>query len=88
VLEKLTAREREVLALIAAGKSTKELASELGIAFKTACCHRSRILNKLDAHNTAELLRNALERGLFHWSGGQSVIAPGGAVPSKRTIAS
>ncbi len=38
--EKLTGREREVLALIAQGRSTKQIASDLNITFKTAACHR------------------------------------------------
>ncbi|PWU11467.1 MAG: hypothetical protein C5B51_02595 [Terriglobia bacterium] len=64
-MEHLTAREREVLNLVAQGKSSKEIAFDLGISFKTATCHRSRILNKLAAHNTAELLRAALQGGLI-----------------------
>ncbi|PWU11465.1 MAG: hypothetical protein C5B51_02585 [Terriglobia bacterium] len=61
----LTAREREVLNLIARGKSSKEIAFDLRIAFTTVTCHRARILDKLAVHNTAELIRKALERGLI-----------------------
>ena len=43
----LTERERQVLVLIAEGKSTKEAAAHLGISYKTADSHRSRILEKL-----------------------------------------
>jgi len=64
ILDTLTAREVMVLRLIAEGKSTKELADELGIAFKTAVCHRSRILQKLGAHETASLVRLAIRAGL------------------------
>jgi DNA-binding CsgD family transcriptional regulator len=48
----LSPGERQVLALIANGRSTKELARELGITFKMACCHRARVMAKLYAHNT------------------------------------
>jgi DNA-binding NarL/FixJ family response regulator len=61
----LTARENQVLARIAAGKTTKEVAAELGIAFKTAACHRARILSKLGARNTADLTRAAIRMGLI-----------------------
>jgi DNA-binding CsgD family transcriptional regulator len=84
MLNELTAREREVLALIGAGKSTKELAGVLGIAFKTACCHRARILNKLAPHDTAEMLRIASERGLIRWPDGQSPNAQRGELPVTR----
>ena len=50
----LTERERQVLVLIAGGKSTKEAASQLGISYKTADSHRSRILEKLGVHETGE----------------------------------
>jgi DNA-binding CsgD family transcriptional regulator len=61
----LTARECEVLALIAEGKSTKEVAHTLGIRFKTVACHRSRILGKLNVHNTADMTRHAISMGLI-----------------------
>jgi DNA-binding NarL/FixJ family response regulator len=60
----LTAREREVLQLVAEGKTTKEIASILGISFKTAESHRTRIMEKLDIHETASLVRYAVRRGL------------------------
>lgn len=62
----LTGREREVLQLIAKGKATKEVAFDVGISFRTACCHRWHILTKLAAHNTAELICHAAEKGLVH----------------------
>ena len=46
----LTARELQVLKLITSGLSSKEIAAALGIKFKTAVCHRTRILEKLDLH--------------------------------------
>ena len=61
----LTPRELEVLALIALGLSTKSVANSLGIAFKTAACHRYRIGEKLSAHNTADLTRAAIRGGLI-----------------------
>jgi PAS domain S-box-containing protein len=60
----LTERERQVLVLIADGKSTKEAASRLGISYKTADSHRSRILEKLGVHETASMVRYAIRAGL------------------------
>jgi len=61
----LTAREREVLQLVAEGKSTKEIAKLLGISFKTAESHRTRIMKKTNIHETAGLVRYAVRRGLI-----------------------
>ena len=61
----LTAREREVLQLVAEGKSTKEIAQLLGITFKTAESHRTRIMKKTNIHETASLVRYAVRRGLI-----------------------
>src|SRR5271156_1142960 len=52
----LTTRERQVLQLIAEGKSTKDVASVLGISVKTAESHRTRLMQKLDIHETASLV--------------------------------
>lgn len=60
----LSMREREVLQLIAEGHKTKEVASRLGISVKTAESHRTRIMTKLDIHETAGLVRYAIRRGL------------------------
>jgi PAS domain S-box-containing protein len=60
----LTERERQVLVLIADGKSTKEAAAALGISYKTADSHRSRILEKLGVHETASMVRYAIRAGL------------------------
>jgi PAS domain S-box-containing protein len=60
----LTERERQVLVLIASGKSTKEAATQLGISYKTADSHRSRILEKLGVHETASMVRYAIRSGL------------------------
>lgn len=62
--EHLTVRERQVLQMIAEGKATKEIASILGVSVKTAESHRTRIMSKLDIHETASLVRYAVRRGL------------------------
>lgn len=61
----LTERERQVLCLIAEGKTTKETAKILGISAKTADSHRSHLMQKLDIHETASLVRYAVHRGLI-----------------------
>ena len=63
-LDPLSGRERQVLQLIAEGKSTKDVACLLGISTKTAESHRSRLMQKLDIHETASLVRYAVRRGL------------------------
>jgi two-component system, NarL family, response regulator NreC len=60
----LTTRERQVLQLIAEGKSTKDVASVLGISVKTAESHRTRLMQKLDIHETASLVLYAVRRGI------------------------
>jgi DNA-binding NarL/FixJ family response regulator len=60
----LTGRERQVLQLIAEGKSTKDVAALLGVSVKTAESHRSRLMQKLDIHETASLVRYAVKHGL------------------------
>ena len=61
----LTAREREVLHLIAEGMTTKEIARKLSIGVKTAENHRGRVLAKLGLRNTAEVVRYAIGKGLL-----------------------
>jgi DNA-binding NarL/FixJ family response regulator len=63
--EPLSPREREFLQLIAEGKSTKEAAGLLGISVKTAESHRTRIMQKLNIHETASLVRYAIRIGLI-----------------------
>ena len=60
----LTARERQVLQLVAEGRSTKEVAQLLGVTAKTAESYRSRLKTKLDIHDTAGLVRYAIREGL------------------------
>ncbi len=63
--EPLSRRERQVLQLIAEGKSTKEVAGLLNISVKTAETHRRRLMVKLDVHETAGLVRYAIRRGMI-----------------------
>jgi len=60
----LSAREREVLQLIAEGKSTKAIASALYVSKKTIDTHRAHILKKLNASSVAELVKHAIREGL------------------------
>jgi DNA-binding NarL/FixJ family response regulator len=60
----LTPREREVLQLIAEGRTTKEVARILGMSVKTAEFHRARLMEKLDIHETASLVRYAIRKGI------------------------
>jgi DNA-binding NarL/FixJ family response regulator len=61
----LTAREREVLQRIAQGLKNREIADTLSIAIKTVETHRTKIMQKLDLHNSAELAAYAIRRGLI-----------------------
>lgn len=61
----LSDRERQVLQLVAEGKTTKELATILGISAKTAESHRSNIMDKLDIHDVAGLVRYAIRTGII-----------------------
>ena len=60
----LSARERQVLQLVAEGKPNKQIASDLCVSVKTVESHRSRIMQKLDIHDTAGLVRYAIRRGM------------------------
>jgi DNA-binding NarL/FixJ family response regulator len=61
----LTSREREVLQLVAEGHSTKQIAEALNLSVKTAESYRSRIMDKLEIHETAGLVRYAIRSGLI-----------------------
>jgi DNA-binding NarL/FixJ family response regulator len=61
----LSPRERQVLQLVGEGKSTKEIAALLCISVKTADTHRTRLMQKLDIHQTAGLVRYAIRQGLI-----------------------
>ncbi|MGC2164308.1 MAG: response regulator transcription factor [Silvibacterium sp.] len=62
----LSSREREVLALLAGGKSNKEIANDLGITEATVKCHVSVILTRLNAADRTQAVLIALQRGLVH----------------------
>ena len=64
----LTARERQILSLVATGLSNKEIASRLGVSLKTVDNHRTNLMRKLDVHSVAELLSYALREGLLEGS--------------------
>ncbi len=63
--ETLTDREKQVLKLVAEGRSNKEVAELLEISVKTAMSHRERIMRKLDLHSRTELIRFALQKGVI-----------------------
>jgi DNA-binding NarL/FixJ family response regulator len=63
-IDLLTSREREVLQLIAEGKTNKEIATTLNLSVYTVDAHRGRIMEKLNLHSTGELVRFAIRKGL------------------------
>jgi DNA-binding NarL/FixJ family response regulator len=63
--EALSEREREIFQLIAEGHSNKEIADLLSVSLTTVETHRAHILQKLDVHNTAELVLYAVRRGVI-----------------------
>jgi DNA-binding NarL/FixJ family response regulator len=63
--ETLTDREKQVLKLVADGRSNKEVADVLGISVKTAMSHREHVMEKLGVHNRTELVRFAIKRGVI-----------------------
>jgi DNA-binding NarL/FixJ family response regulator len=63
-VELLTPRQREILQLVAEGKSTKEVASLLTLSIKTVEAHRSQIMDRLDIHDLPGLVRFAIRTGL------------------------
>jgi DNA-binding NarL/FixJ family response regulator len=65
-IKDLTPREVQVLQAIAEGLSTKEIGFRLGITFKTAACHRHRLMQKLGVHGTGTLVRLAISHGLVN----------------------
>jgi DNA-binding NarL/FixJ family response regulator len=62
---RLTSREREIVQLLAEGKSSKEVAVALGISVKTAETHRANIMRKLEIHSVSELVRYAIENQII-----------------------
>jgi DNA-binding NarL/FixJ family response regulator len=64
-MDDLTPRERQVLQLVAEGKTSKEVAALLSLSVKTAESYRARLMEKLDIHDTAGLVRYAIRKGLI-----------------------
>jgi len=62
---RLTSREREIVQLLAEGKSSKEVAAALGISVKTAETHRANIMRKLEIHSVSELVRYAIKNQII-----------------------
>jgi DNA-binding NarL/FixJ family response regulator len=62
---RLTSREREIVQLLAEGKSSKEVAVALGISVKTAETHRANIMRKLELHSVSELVRYAIKNQII-----------------------
>jgi DNA-binding NarL/FixJ family response regulator len=63
--DQLTPREREVLKLVADGRSNREIADLLVLSVKTVAGHRMRLMEKLDIHSQAELIKYAIRKGLI-----------------------
>jgi DNA-binding NarL/FixJ family response regulator len=64
--QSLTPREKEVLHLVAEGKSNKEVAGDLNISVKTAEAHRINIMRKLNAHSVVELVKYAMRNNMLN----------------------
>ena len=64
--ENLSSRQRQVLQLIAEGKTTKQVALELGISVKTVEAHRAQLMDRLNIHDVAGLVRYAIRMGLVN----------------------
>jgi DNA-binding NarL/FixJ family response regulator len=62
---RLSAREREIVQLLAEGRTNKEIATFLGIAFKTVDAHRTNIMKRLNMHSVAELVRYAIRERII-----------------------
>jgi len=63
--EQLTMRERQVLQLVAEGKTNREVADALGLAVKTVDTHRTRLMRKLNIHDQTTLVKYALRKGII-----------------------
>jgi DNA-binding NarL/FixJ family response regulator len=63
--DSLTDREKQVIKLVAEGRSNKDVAELLGISVKTAMSHREHIMQKLGLHGRTELIRFALKQGII-----------------------
>jgi DNA-binding NarL/FixJ family response regulator len=72
----LTSRQREVLQLIAEGRTAKEIAIALKLSIKTAVYHKTAIMDKLGIRTTAALTRYALEHGVMPRASGRELVSP------------
>ncbi len=63
--EALTPREREILKLIGEGNTNQEIADQLSLSINTVQTHRSRIMDKLNLHSRAQLMKYAVRMGLL-----------------------
>ena len=81
--EKLTSRERDVLALVVTGRLNKEIAAQLGTGEQTVKVHRGRVMQKLGAGSVAELVRLVGRVAGQPWALGGSPAGPGGSSPSE-----
>jgi DNA-binding NarL/FixJ family response regulator len=68
-VELLTPRQREILQLVAEGKSTRDIAETLHLSVKTVETHRAQLMERLDIHDVAGLIRYALRKGLISADG-------------------
>lgn len=68
-MDQITPRERQLLEMLAEGKTSKDIASELKISVYTVDAHRSRIMKKLNLRSIGDLVRFALQRGIIPLSG-------------------
>lgn len=67
--ERLTDREKQVLKLIAEGRSNREIAELLSLSVKTVIAHRANLMEKLDIHNRTDLVKYAIRKGLISIEG-------------------
>jgi DNA-binding NarL/FixJ family response regulator len=77
----LTLRQREVLQLVAQGRTAKEIANALDLSVKTAVFHKMAIMDKLGLRTTADLTRYALDHGILSAKGKAESLSPSGAIP-------
>ena len=61
----LTPRERQVILLLAEGKTSREIAKYLGVSLKTAMTHRAHVMEKLGVHSRTEVIHYAMRKGLL-----------------------
>jgi len=77
----LTLRQREVLQLVAQGRTAKEIATALGLSVKTAVFHKMTIMDKLELRTTADLTRYAMEHGILSSTGKAEAMSPSAPIP-------